>query len=85
MNYSNEVLISYYDRFGVDGKFTRSAVRYPQKQNEKRFGSDLAKQIGLATNIAPDRAIQTLMSVFDGAIDMNQFMRIPKPVVISLP
>ena len=47
MNYSNKLLISYYDKFGVDGKFTRSAVRYPQKQNEKRFGPDFAMPIRL--------------------------------------
>ena len=36
MEKSNERLIALYDMYGVNSAFTRSAVKWPQKQNEKR-------------------------------------------------
>lgn len=80
----NRKLISYYDRFGVDGNFTRSAVRWPQKQNEKMFDPNVAKEINLATHIMPDKATYTLLNFFDSRIDPEQFRKIPKPITISL-
>ena len=81
---SNRTIISEFDAFDVDGSFIRSAVKWPQKQNEKRFGAQLAKDIRLATHIMPDRATETLLSFFDSNFNLKQFEKIPKPVVISV-